>query len=354
MQDYIDEFSSYLTTVKNSSENTKASYLRDVQHYCDFLNQKKIQDPKNADQKLISAYLKDLLSKGKSGATVLRTKASIKSFYSFLMQFGVILINPATNVETSKPVQKMPQILTSEEVDLLLSQPDTTDYKGIRDKAMLELLYATGIRVTELLDLNIDDVNLEIGLCKMQKRQGTANYTDLSFGGFRASGLFEAGEGDFIKRYRTALALCQHQGRAHDAPGFFQDRKALSGKGRHQKTNHAAYAPAFLCNASDPERRRPRIGKRNDGACRYIVHTGVRPHDKAADQHCILEVPSEGIRTVLHIEFVPAMAVFSFFLYGVSCMCYTKIQIPEERGHGGYERQINDIHILFLARLCLC
>ncbi len=172
MQDYIDEFSSYLTTVKNSSENTKASYLRDVQHYCDFLNQKKIQDPKNADQKLISAYLKDLLSKGKSGATVLRTKASIKSFYSFLMQFGVILINPATNVETSKPVQKMPQILTSEEVDLLLSQPDTTDYKGIRDKAMLELLYATGIRVTELLDLNIDDVNLEIGFVKCKNGRG--------------------------------------------------------------------------------------------------------------------------------------------------------------------------------------
>ncbi|MDP4109233.1 MAG: tyrosine recombinase [Bacillota bacterium] len=172
MPDYIDEFSSYLSTVKNSSENTKASYLRDIQHYCAFLGQKRIQDPKNADQKIISAYLMDLASKGKSDSTVMRTKASIKSFYSFLMQFGIVEINPVTNIKTTKTVQKMPQILTNEEVDLLLSQPDTTDYKGIRDKAMLEILYATGIRVTELLDLNVDDLNTEIGFIKCKNSRG--------------------------------------------------------------------------------------------------------------------------------------------------------------------------------------
>ena len=172
MHDYIDDFSNYLTTVKNSSENTKASYLRDVQHYCDFLSRKRVADPQNADQRVVSAYLKELFSKGKSGATVLRTKASIKSFYGFLMQFGIIALNPASGIKTSKPVQKLPQILTTEEVDLLLSQPDTADYKGIRDKAMLELLYATGIRVSELLYLNIDSLNLDIGFVKCKNGRG--------------------------------------------------------------------------------------------------------------------------------------------------------------------------------------
>ncbi|MCX7614181.1 MAG: tyrosine recombinase [Clostridiales bacterium] len=172
MKDYLDDFSSYLTTIKNSSENTKASYLRDVQHYCDFLTKKKVLDPKNADQKIVTSYLKELSSRGKSGATIIRTKASIKSFYCFLMQFGVIVMNPASGIKTSKAEHKMPQILSSEEVELLLNQPDTTDYKGIRDKAMLELLYATGIRVTELLNLNIDDVNLEIGFIKCKNNRG--------------------------------------------------------------------------------------------------------------------------------------------------------------------------------------
>jgi integrase/recombinase XerD len=120
----------------------------------------------DADRETIANYLQWLTGQGKSPATVSRSLASIKSLYNFLLSQERIEENPAAEIQSVKAEKKLPQILTGKEVELLLEQPKCTDMKGYRDKAMLELLYATGIRVSELISLNVSDVSLDGGFIK--------------------------------------------------------------------------------------------------------------------------------------------------------------------------------------------
>ena len=118
----------------------------------------------------MEAYTRSMTAKGKSAATVTRCQASLKSFYSWLIQIGQISENPARGLSQTKVERKLPHILTSREVELFLEQPDPSDAKGCRDKAMLELLYATGIRVSELIGLDLDNINLSAGFIRCANR----------------------------------------------------------------------------------------------------------------------------------------------------------------------------------------
>ena len=167
----IDVFAQYLTNEKKSSANTLSSYLRDIRQLGDYLEIHHDKEIAVANEEELSEYIAWLKSNGKSVATVSRCIASIKCLYSFLCLRQMIPENPATKLVSDKGEHKLPQILTSREVDLLLEQPQCTDAKGYRDKAMLELLYATGIRVTELIDLNINDINLSAGVVRCRSRE---------------------------------------------------------------------------------------------------------------------------------------------------------------------------------------
>ena len=167
----IDVFAQYLTNEKKSSANTLSSYLRDIRQLGDYLEIHHDKEIAVANEEELSEYIAWLKSNGKSVATVSRCIASIKCLYSFLCLRQMIPENPATKLVPDKGEHKLPQILTSREVDLLLEQPQCTDAKGYRDKAMLELLYATGIRVTELIDLNINDINLSAGIVRCRSRE---------------------------------------------------------------------------------------------------------------------------------------------------------------------------------------
>ena len=166
-QECIQFFEKYLVEDKKASANTLSSYLRDIRQLADFLGEGGLVD---ASPEGLATYISELRSAGKSVATVSRTIASIKCLYSHLFIKQIITVNPAQGLTPEKSVQKLPEILTSREVELLLSQPNCIDPKGYRDKAMLELLYATGIRVTELIDLKITDVNLEAGVIRCVNR----------------------------------------------------------------------------------------------------------------------------------------------------------------------------------------
>ena len=159
---YFDQFQNYLTNVKKASSNTLSSYLRDIRQFGDHLAEEGTNYG-DADEEIVSGYISMLREEGKSVATVSRNIASLKCFYSYLVLQKLMSENPACHLVPEKAMQKLPEILTSKEVDLLLEQPECIDAKGYRDKAMLELLYATGIRVSELISLNISDVNLEAG-----------------------------------------------------------------------------------------------------------------------------------------------------------------------------------------------
>ena len=166
MLDLIGAYENYLSKVKQASSNTVASYIRDIRQYSDWLRQEEELDVVEAKQVNISNFMSHLEEDGRSAATVSRNLASGKNFYAYLVSSGFLEKTPVTDIKITRGEKKLPQILTSREIELLLAQPVCSDAKGFRDKAMLEVMYATGIRVTELIELNVSDVNLSMGVIK--------------------------------------------------------------------------------------------------------------------------------------------------------------------------------------------
>ena len=166
MLDLVRAYENYLTKVKQASANTISSYLRDIRQFAQWLMSSEGIDVVDASQLNISDYLSYLESSGKSGATLSRNLASLKNFYAYVVSTGFLERTPVIEVHVDRGDKKTPQILSSREIELLLSQPVCVDPKGYRDKAMLEVMYATGIRVTELINLDVSVVNLDLGLIK--------------------------------------------------------------------------------------------------------------------------------------------------------------------------------------------
>lgn len=163
MKDYIDVFKSYLINVKKASVNTIESYLRDANQFATYCQSEK-NDIANTDKEFLNRYLEYLSVMGKSDTTKARIVASLRCYYRCLLAENIISSNPVDEIKLKKTEKKLPDVLDSKEIVLLLSQPNGSDYKSIRDKAMLELLYATGIKVSELIDLTVNNVNLQIGI----------------------------------------------------------------------------------------------------------------------------------------------------------------------------------------------
>ena len=166
MADYIADYCRYLTEEKHAQANTINSYVRDLSQFQAWLMADGVTDLRRVRKEDVGVYLQHMSSEGKSPATITRSIASIRSFYNYLMHDGSVKANPAKSITAMKVERKYPEILTNKEVELFLEQPKCVNEKGFRDHAMLELLYATGIRVSELIGLNVDDVNLTVGFIR--------------------------------------------------------------------------------------------------------------------------------------------------------------------------------------------
>lgn len=199
MTDYIDEYSVYLSEERGSSANTVASYVRDVVGFSDYLKQTEQLEVAACTQEHIEDYLMHLSNVGRSSSSVARCLASLKSFFGYLVRREVIHINPARGAAPVRTERKLPQILTGKEVELFLEQPQCVDAKGYRDHAMLELLYATGIRVSELISLDLDDVNLSAGFLRCGSR-GKERIIPLYAAAVKALG-------EYIKNIRPRIVL---------------------------------------------------------------------------------------------------------------------------------------------------
>lgn len=162
MEKEITAFISYLHNIKKTSNNTEMSYRRDLEKLQNYMLQKGIQDIADVTAEELGSYIQCLEDGQFAAATVSRNIASLKAFYHFLMQEGIVKTDVSENLKAPKIEKKIPEIMTPEEVVRLLEQPGGDSPKEIRDKAMLELLYATGIRVTELITLKVSDINMQM------------------------------------------------------------------------------------------------------------------------------------------------------------------------------------------------
>ena len=162
MEDYILEFVNYLKNTKKSRENTILSYERDIRYFFEYVKSVGTDDVRQINETTIISYLYEMKRKNMSSATISRNLSAIRSFFQFLIRCGVFKDNIADNIKTPKVNRKMPEYIELDKIDAFLNQPFSNDWKGTRDKAMLEVLYAAGLRISELTTLNIDDVNLNL------------------------------------------------------------------------------------------------------------------------------------------------------------------------------------------------
>lgn len=169
----IDEFIAYLNTEKKASENTIEAYQRDISAFEVFLRERGILSAVEASNGDVAAYMMELKNEGKSKATTNRKLSSIRTYYRFLMKKGMVGSNPTEDIKSPKIERRQLEYLTIEEVEKLLEAPDDS-IKGLRDRAMLEVLYATGIRVSEIIELKMKDVNLRMGFITCNGEHGRA------------------------------------------------------------------------------------------------------------------------------------------------------------------------------------
>lgn len=169
MEALIQKFINFLEKDKRLSLNTLQSYRRDIEQYITYLHEINLHNIINTNKTTVIAYLLHLQKKGRATSTISRNLASIRSFYQYISKARVMELDPTSDLESPKVEKKLPQILSTQEVELLLEQPKCVDLKGYRDKAMLELLYATGIRVSELISLDTVDLSIEMGFIKCSK-----------------------------------------------------------------------------------------------------------------------------------------------------------------------------------------
>lgn len=166
MSELVNQFIRYLEKEKRLSKNTLQSYRHDTEQFVDFLEDNQYKSAENATKAIVVSYIVHLEKLGRAASTISRNIVSLKGFYHFLLKTKIMQSDPTEDIHPPKLEKKLPQVLTSQEVELLLDQPKQVDLKGYRDKAMLELLYATGIRVSELISLNVQDVNVGMGFIR--------------------------------------------------------------------------------------------------------------------------------------------------------------------------------------------
>ncbi|HBC94091.1 MAG TPA: site-specific tyrosine recombinase XerD [Pelotomaculum sp.] len=166
MEKFLEAFIYHLSVERGLAANTLVSYRTDLKAYIAFCRKYGLVTMEQAGKDAIMSYLFQLQLDGRSPATISRHLAAIKSYYRFAFNEGVVGKDPSQELESPKPPQRLPRVLSMEEVDLLLSQPHIGEPAGLRDKAMLELLYATGLRVSELVSLDLTNLNLENGFIR--------------------------------------------------------------------------------------------------------------------------------------------------------------------------------------------
>ena len=174
MERQLKHFFDFLENDKKLSENTLQSYKRDLKQFKRYLESCEIHYNRVKESD-VRDYIKELEEEGKKASSISRCIASIRSFYQFVFKNKKIKVDPTQKIQAPKIERRVPSVLTAKEVELLLDQPKTVDLKGIRDKAMLEFAYATGMRVTEIISLNMEDVNLEEGYVTCRHAEKSRN-----------------------------------------------------------------------------------------------------------------------------------------------------------------------------------
>lgn len=223
MEEWISRFVDYLTVERGLSTNTLESYERDLHAFHAFLQKRGHVEAQSISQHHIAGYLRSLHEVGRANSTISRSLASIRSFFHFLVREEFILQDPTIHVETPKIEKRLPRVLTPEEVERLLRAPQQTTPSGLRDYAMLELLYATGIRVSELVNLKSSDVHLSGGFLRCMGKGGKERIIPVGEYALHALHTYlEVGRPAFVRSLADPSMFLNHHGSQMSRQGFWK------------------------------------------------------------------------------------------------------------------------------------
>ncbi|CEH29895.1 recombinase XerD [Aneurinibacillus migulanus] len=278
MNELITQFIHYLTVERGLAKNTLESYQRDLHAYCAYLERENFTNLNETNRMQIMGYLLHLQEQGRATATLSRNLASIRAFYQFLLREKFIDKDPSVNLESPKIEKKLPQVLSVTEVETLLNGPDTRLPSGLRDKAMLELLYATGIRVSELVSLNLSDVNLNMGFIKCFGKGSKERIIPLGRLAIAdVSRYLERGRPMLKKRGQEEALFLNHHGRRLSRQGFWKIIKKYAQLANSHKeiTPHTlrhSFATHLLENGADLRSVQEMLGHADISTTQIYTH----------------------------------------------------------------------------------
>lgn len=276
---YLDSFLEYIKYEKGLSANTIAAYRRDLlQFHAYLVSQQRAQEPQDITRQDIRRFLTHQLDQGVSHPTVARRLSSLKTFYRFLVLEGYCQNNPTVDLETPKIKRKLPDVLTIEEIDRLMDQPRVTLVLGLRDRAMLELMYGTGVRVSELLSLQIDDINFLAGFLRCfgkgrKERIIPVNQTSIEW----TQRYLARSRSQLVKTPAERTLFLNAHGRPMTRQGFFKILQAYAAQAELTKevTPHTlrhSFATHLLENGADLRSVQEMLGHADISTTQIYTH----------------------------------------------------------------------------------
>lgn len=278
MESYVNQFINYLDVERGLAQNTLESYGRDLHQFENYLQIGNMGMLKDSNRSTIITYLSSLQSKGRAVSTISRNLAAIKSFYQYLVRERYLENDPAAKLESPKIEKKLPKVLTISEVEELLKQPSSLLPTGLRDKAMLELLYATGIRVSELISLNISDINLEMGYIKCYGKGAKERIIPLGSIAVKCvQDYLNKGRSKLIRTYEEAALFVNHHGNRLTRQGFWKIIKKYAHEAAIDKeiTPHTlrhSFATHLLENGADLRSVQKMLGHADISTTQIYTH----------------------------------------------------------------------------------
>ncbi|MCL6548977.1 MAG: site-specific tyrosine recombinase XerD [Alicyclobacillus sp.] len=292
MNGWIAQFVEYLAVERGLSANTLDSYRRDLAAFASFLHRTARTEVHQAQRSHVLAYLDHLHRLGRANSTISRNLASLRSFYHFLLNVEAIGTDPTANVDTPKIPKRLPKVLSVDEVDRLLGAPDVTVAPGARDKAMLELLYATGIRVSELVSLKVSDVNLAAGFLRCTGKGAKERIIPIGEVAQRTLlHYLEFGRSQLLRGEDRAALFLNHHGTGMSRQGFWKILKKYARAAGIVKditphTLHHSFATHLLERGADLRAVQEMLGHADISTTQIYTHlTRARLKEVYASAH---------------------------------------------------------------------
>jgi len=294
VKDRLQDFIHFMIIEKGLATNTVVSYERDLKHYLLYLEKVEQISALNDVQRMhIAQFLNHLKNEGKSSKTIARHVASIRSFHQFLLREKAVEQDPSVHIETPQMERALPKVLSLSEVEALLSAPDLSTHFGIRDQAMLELLYATGIRVSELINLNVEDVHLTMGFVRCIGKGNKERIIPIGQTAIKVTERYlREGRPALQSKKQTEDALfLNHRGNRLSRQGFWKILKGLAKKANIEKelTPHTlrhSFATHLLENGADLRAVQEMLGHADISTTQIYTHvTKARIRDVYSKFH---------------------------------------------------------------------